>query len=215
MTPKNLLSLLPGEIRNTIFRLAILSPTPLKVEPLCLAKSPKLHQPSLAFTSHTIRHEVLSIFYAENTFYLGTIGYHDPTHIRLWDFNNRLSRWKSMLGPFMTYLKDLRMSIDGRCYAWDGVIPGNAEYEMRVVGEGRVKFEMNGMARCTCRLKEGVEEEASRDGGVLLEVMKEYSASYCEAVCEGHCDRCGRTRLEKFGETEVRHLPLWEDIVTC
>lgn len=120
-----------------------------------------------------------------------------------------------MLGEFTKFLADLRMSIDGRCYAWDGKIPGNAEYEMRVISEGSVKFEMNGKARCTCRLKAGVEDSASRDGGVLLEVMKEYSASYCEAVCEGHCDRCGRTRLEKFGETEVRHLPLWEDIVTC
>lgn len=120
-----------------------------------------------------------------------------------------------MLGSYTKYLADLSMAIDGRCYAWDGVIPGNAEYEMKMESEGKLQFLMNGELRCTCRLKEGVEMKASQDGDVLLEVMKEYSASYCEAVCEGICDRCHKSRLEKFGETEVRHLPLWQDIVTC
>lgn len=120
-----------------------------------------------------------------------------------------------MLGPYTKFLADLCMSIDGRCYAWDGVQPGCVDYEMSMECEGKVRFLMNGENRCTCRLKEGVEMRASLDGGVLLEVMREYSASYCEAVCEGHCGKCGKSRLEKFGETEVRHLPLWEDIVTC
>lgn len=120
-----------------------------------------------------------------------------------------------MLGVYTRYLSDLRMAVDGRCYAWDGVVEGDVEYEMRVEGEGKVRFLMGGKERCTCRLKEGVEFRASIDGSVLLEVMREYSASYCEAVCEGVCGACGKSRLEKFGETEVRHLPLWEDIVTC
>jgi hypothetical protein len=71
---------------------------------------------------------------------------------------------------------------------------------------------MNDAPRCTCRIKEGVEAKAVHDGGELLEVMKEYSASYCEAVREGECPECGCSRLETVGRTEVRHLERWRDI---
>lgn len=88
-------------------------------------------------------------------------------------------------------------------------------YEMEAEKEGRLRFEMNGRLRCTCRLKEGVVDNATRDGLVLLDVMQEYSASYCEAVREGRCQKCGLSRLEKFGRTEVTHQRNWDDIVTC
>lgn len=170
----------------------------------------------MAFTCRILRHEVLSIFYAENTFYLGKIGYHDPSDIRLYDFNLRLSRWQALLGDYTTHLTRLSMEIDSLCYAWDdGVMPGDARYEMIAEKEGRLRFEMNGHPRCTCRLKPGVAHNATRDGRILLEVMQEYSASYCEAVAEGRCRKCGLSRLSKFGRTEVTHQKHWEDIVTC
>lgn len=133
------------------------------------------------------------------------------------------------------------MHIDGRCYAWDGVQPGDVKYAMKVVTgpksvrsrsaspvEGgsspirksvsggdenlSLEFTMNDGPRCTCRIKPGVEEKAIHDGSELLEVMKEYSASYCEAVLEGECPHCGCSRLETVRPTEVRHLERWEDI---
>lgn len=214
MTPTTIYSL-PGEVRNQIWRELVLSAEgTIQVEPLCEPDKQKLHQPTIAFTCKQFRDEALSIYYAENTWHLGKIGYHDPTHIRLYHFKIRLARWQAMLGPYTKYLARLSMGVDGRCYAWeDWGVPADAKYELRVLREGAVHFERNGKLRCTCRLKPGVEMMASRDGGVLLQVMKEYSESYCEPVHEGKCDGCGKTRLEKFGRSEVKHQPLWEDIV--
>lgn len=216
MAKASLLSL-PGELRNIILRDIVTSTTTLNVEPLCENWTEiKLHQPAIAFTCKTLRNEALSIYYAENSFFLGKIGYHDPSDIRLYDFNLRMNRWKEMLGPYAKYLSRLSMIIDGLCYAWDdGIMPGDAMYEMEAEAEGSVKFKMNGRLRCTCRLKPGVVENACQDGKVLLDVMQEYSASYCEAVREGCCTKCGLSRLEKFGRTEVTHQRNWEDIVTC
>lgn len=219
-SPSSPILSLPGEIRNQIWRSLVLSPVPLSVGPFCQTNiSPRLQQPALAFVNKQVRSEALGIYYSENTWFLGKIGYHAiPNDIKLYDFHLRLTRWRTLLGPTNTRcLAKLSLGIDGRCYAWsdDGGISEDATYEMRVVGEGVLKFERNGKPRCLCRLKEGVEREATRDGAVLLEVVKEYSASYCETVHEGECDGCGKSRLEKFGKSEVTHLPLWEDIVTC
>jgi hypothetical protein len=238
----NLLARLPGELRNAIWRDLVLSPNPIPVEPLCRPDHPKLHQPAISFTCAWIRDEVLSIFYSENTFHLGKVGYHDHDHIRLHDFNRRLVAWKKSLGSFVHHLTSLTMHIDGRCYAWDGVVPGDVKYAMQVVsgpnlsksrsaspvqstdesssqsqsGERNenlsLQFTMNDGPRCTCRLRPGVEEKAVHDGSELMEVMKEYSASYCEAVREGKCPYCGCSRLETVRKTEVRHLERWRDI---
>lgn len=122
MGKADLLSL-PGELRNKIFREVVVSNVALSVEPLCLPDKRKLHQPAVSFTCKLLRDEVLSIFYAENTFYLGKIGYHDPTDVRLYDFNLRLKSWREMLGSYTKYLTHLSMVIDGLCYAWDdGVV---------------------------------------------------------------------------------------------
>ncbi|SMQ51719.1 unnamed protein product [Zymoseptoria tritici ST99CH_1A5] len=241
MTTANLLARLPGELRNSIWRDLVLFPDPIPVEPLCRPTHPKLHQPAISFTCAWIRAEVLSIFYSENTFHLGKIGYHSRDHIRLHDFNKRLDAWRASLGESVRDLRSLTMHIDGRCYAWDGVQPGDVKYAMKVVTgpksvrsrsaspvEGgsspirksvsggdenlSLEFTMNDGPRCTCRIKPGVEEKAIHDGSELLEVMKEYSASYCEAVLEGECPHCGCSRLETVRPTEVRHLERWEDI---
>ncbi|CAK4031697.1 Hypothetical predicted protein [Lecanosticta acicola] len=172
---------LPGELRNAIWRELVTSAAPLDVEPLCEPDKPRLKQPAAAFTCKQLRDEVLSIFYSENTFYLGKIGYHHAGEIRLYDFNRRLARWREMLGPYTKYLTHLSMIIDGQCYAWDEgtfSFPGDAQYEIEAEREGRLRFEMNGRLRCTCRLKNGVVDRATRDGRVLLDVMQEYSASY-------------------------------------
>lgn len=108
------------------------------------------------------------------------------------------------------------MGVDGRCYAWiDSGFSDDAEYEMGIVREGQLRLERDGKPRCTCRLKSGVEMQATKDGAVLLDLVKEYSASYCDTLYEGECDKFGKSRLEKFGRSEVSHLRLWEDIVTC
>ena len=208
---------LPGEIRNQIWRELVLSDTHLAVEHFCNSNVKRLHQPTIAFVCKQFRSEALSIYYSENIWFLGKIGYHNPEHVKLYDFNVRISRWHELLGPTYTkYLAKLSMGVDGRCYAWtDFGISDDAKYEMDVVREGQLRFERNGKPRCTCRLKSGVEMKATQDGAVLLELVKEYSASYCETVHEGECDKCGKSRLEKFGKSEVSHLPLWEDIVTC
>lgn len=121
-----------------------------------------------------------------------------------------------MLGEYTKYLTHLSMAFDGRCYAWDDfVTPSDAKYEMAAEREGHLRFEMNGRLRCTCRLKNGVVDRATRDGRVLLDVMQEYSASYCENVREGRCNKCGLSRLEKFGRADGLHQKNWEDIVAC
>lgn len=216
-SPKPNIFSLPGELRNHIWRLVCLSDAPTNVEALCLSEKQLLHQPSASFTCKQFRDEVLSIYYSENTWYLGKIGYFDPKGLRMHDFNIRLTRWKEMLGPYCKYLTHLTMAIDGRCYGGeDFSIPSDARYEIEAVQEGKVRFERNENSRCKCRLKPGVERKASRDGAVLLEVMKEYSQSYWEPVLEGSCPKCGLSRLETLRRsTEVTHLPLWEDIVTC
>ncbi|KAF7190637.1 hypothetical protein HII31_07796 [Pseudocercospora fuligena] len=213
--PKPNIFSLPGELRNHIWRLVCLSDGPVNVEALCLPDKQKLHQPAASFTCKQFRDEVLSIYYAETQWYLGKIGYFDKG-LRLHDFNLRLARWKEMLGPYTKYLTNLSMAIDGRCYGGeDFSIPADAQYEIEAVQDGKVRFERNGTSRCKCRLKPGVERQASRDGAVLLEVMKEYSASYWEPVLEGHCPKCDLSRLETLRRSEVSHLPLWEDIVSC
>ncbi|KAF2211265.1 hypothetical protein CERZMDRAFT_90965 [Cercospora zeae-maydis SCOH1-5] len=215
MPGTNILSL-PGELRNKIWRKVVLVKEQLAVEPLYRPEVRKLLQPAVAFVSRQTRSEVLGIYYSENSWFLGKIGYHNPKHIRMYDFNIRIDRWSYLLGPCVRYLARLSMEVDGRCYAWtDRGISDDARYEMAVVCKGQLHFESNGKPRCTCRLKSGVEMQATEDGAVLLELVKEYSASYRDTVYEGVCLECGKSRLENFGRSEVTHLPLWEDVVTC
>ncbi|PIA96049.1 hypothetical protein CB0940_10648 [Cercospora beticola] len=215
MPATNIFSL-PGELRNKIWRELVLSGGDLAVEALCRSEVQKLHQPAVAFVCKQIRNEALSIYYSENSWFLGKIGYHHPKHVKMYDFDIRISRWNELLGPYVRYLARLSMGVDGRCYAWnDQGLADDARYEICVVRKGQLHFERNGEPRCTCRLKSGVEMQATRDGAVLLELVKEYSDSYRDNVHECFCRQCGKSRLEKFGRSDATHLPLWEDIATC
>jgi hypothetical protein len=64
-----LLSMLPGEIRNEIYRLVLLSSDVIVIE-----SSTVRGQRSLFQTCHQIRKEALKIYYCENTFSVGTRG---------------------------------------------------------------------------------------------------------------------------------------------
>ncbi|KAK4613235.1 hypothetical protein CLAFUW4_09672 [Fulvia fulva] len=214
-SPANLLTL-PGELRNTIWRTVVQTDRLLDVEPLCAGSSTtKLHQPALPFTCKMLREEVLSIFYSENSFFLGKVGYHNYGDIRLYEFDLRIQRWCYKLGEQANFLTRLSMIIDGLCYAWDdGLMPGDAMYEMDT-RNGSIRFEMNGRPRCLCRLRDAVEKSAVRDGRRLLDVMKEYSTCYCEAVKEGRCNQCGLSRLETFGQGRQTRQKNWDNIITC
>lgn len=74
---------LPGEIRNTVYDMILLSPTPLQILDTSIPV-----QPPLTMVCHQLRAEALPLFYARNTF-----------SIKLHNLDSRpLSRWLSRIG---------------------------------------------------------------------------------------------------------------------
>ncbi|KAK3715088.1 hypothetical protein LTR37_007298 [Vermiconidia calcicola] len=68
--PLSRLESLPGELRNTIYRYAVIEDSPVIAANLVdkQAKSWRSHQPALSLTCKQIRDEVLPIYYSENAF---------------------------------------------------------------------------------------------------------------------------------------------------
>lgn len=66
---------LPGELRKRIYRLVVVEEAPVKVVAWFLAEDHRggFRQPALSVVSHQMRGEVLSIYYAENTFVMDAI----------------------------------------------------------------------------------------------------------------------------------------------
>lgn len=68
---------LPGELRNRIYRLALLEPQPIGLSPTNFV------EPSLLVACHQIRREAATISYGENTFRVPIPNY-DSTMCKLW-----------------------------------------------------------------------------------------------------------------------------------
>jgi len=108
---KSTLLTMPGEIRNNIYRAAIVSHKPVEVRVLYRDRTDTKHlwsvtplQPALAFTRKTIQDEVLSIYYSENTFRLVHLSHLDST-----DYLECLLAWYRFLGKHVTRLKHLQL----------------------------------------------------------------------------------------------------------
>ncbi|KAK5127473.1 hypothetical protein LTR85_006812 [Meristemomyces frigidus] len=78
---------LPGELRNRIYRLALVEPR------LVLLNRTKFVEPALLVACHQIRHEAAPIFYGENDFRIPVPNY-DSTICKLWTVKVRAVRRK-------------------------------------------------------------------------------------------------------------------------
>ncbi|KAK5124404.1 hypothetical protein LTR85_001621 [Meristemomyces frigidus] len=110
-TVKHNLLTLPGELRNHIYRAAVVRSDPVPTRILYRGRTDTKHlwsvtpgEPSLALTRKDIRSEVLSIYYAENVFELVRFA-----HLEADDYRKCIRAWLRYLGSRASRILHLRL----------------------------------------------------------------------------------------------------------
>ena len=202
---------LPGELRNRIIRLSLLQDSPIDLlhlqwRPDRTGYDPILiPEPALSQTCRSLRREVLSIYYGENTFNLGP-GHHI---LSMHEIPSQLHHWIQRLreSGCEEFLSRVRMEVNCEILGPQGAGMGMGFYrdfwEVLVLevwrsARGNVGFRMSGDPSfeelCVCAM-EGKAEEGLTD--VLLK-----ASQLCFRATElVECEDCGRPRLD-----EVRNV---------
>ncbi|RMX81230.1 hypothetical protein D0869_06967 [Hortaea werneckii] len=90
---------LPGELRNRIWRLLVVREEPFLAFAAAGSLQHRVVVPRLAHAGHSIRHEVLSIYYSENSFIYEWTGRFNPVKHRM-----KIQQW---LRTVMPYARDI------------------------------------------------------------------------------------------------------------
>ncbi|CAK4034754.1 Hypothetical predicted protein [Lecanosticta acicola] len=203
---------LPGELRNRIWRLAVVEEKPVHVVQLTAAskerdasrESPKFKapppQPALAATGKAIRHEVLSIHYGECVFLLAQIAYQKlgPAHV-----SRKLALWRKSLGDPTRLLRHARLEVYHRL--WSPRAPDsyhnfeikahleqNGEIVIRIDARIGTIFSWKDTQYCKCALQTLAKRSKGRgtDGGRLLDVMRAFCDDYTHVAVDVECKEC-------------------------
>ncbi|KAI6869251.1 hypothetical protein KC338_g3587 [Hortaea werneckii] len=108
-----LLLSLPGELRNRIWRLLVVREEPILAFAAAGSLQHRVVVPRLAHTGRSIRHEILSIYYSENSFIYEWTGRFNPVKHRM-----KIQQW---LRTVLPYVRDISGSVD--CSASEGGKP--------------------------------------------------------------------------------------------
>lgn len=178
---------LPGEIRNQIYRYAVVQrhliiPRIFKrydnAGRAQYAMFPKM--PALAAVCKSIRKEVLPLYYAENCFhcddentaYFSSLVSHNVIHLRHCNFSLTLSR---------------------------GIFPLVVELEVTVLPDGNGKYHLgfDGEDCCVCDFHEARELSTlpAKHGGHILEALGRLRRFGSDSHLKGNCKTCGRPEL--------------------
>ncbi|RMX84408.1 hypothetical protein D0869_04592 [Hortaea werneckii] len=90
---------LPGELRNRIWRLLVVREEPFLAFAAAGSLQHRVVVPRLAHTGRSIRHEILSIYYSENSFIYEWTGRFNPVKHRM-----KIQQW---LRTVMPYVRDI------------------------------------------------------------------------------------------------------------
>ena len=184
------LELLPAELRNYIYFLAVVSDAPLGVPWTCSSLlMPFGRQPYLSMTNRTIRAEVLPIFYSDNIFVAGAHSTSPALHTRLGSWTRRIQ----------THLRHIR-SI-GVFAMKHGT--GEIDYSLALRNEhDQVRHEFRGaiqnQGRCTCSLLDKIAQLSSArltTGSWVEEIIIALNADYLNRTPRGdaaHHSTCSR-----------------------
>ncbi|KAI6873965.1 hypothetical protein KC343_g10784 [Hortaea werneckii] len=94
-----LLLSLPGELRNRIWRLLVVREEPILAFAAAGSLQHRVVVPRLAHTGRSIRHEILSIYYSENSFIYEWTGRFNPVKHRM-----KIQQW---LRTVLPYVRDI------------------------------------------------------------------------------------------------------------
>lgn len=233
--PQNTLLGLPGELRNRIIRYTVVQDTcrPTDVHVLLKGRTDTKNfwkitpaEPALALArGKELRHQVLSIYYAENTFEITRASHHRHEAMMF-----RLQHWQAYLGPYATHLKQLlftlRVDVEVPCAMKGTVIldekfrtsgrmdeHGKLAAKRMCLGVSnvphypeRVRME----AYCSCDLEAwaaatGPEATGPKEsGGHRLFELVEHCAREIDNLHEsGKCDKCSRPQLQRKAVVEA------------
>ncbi|KAI7263898.1 hypothetical protein KC343_g10859 [Hortaea werneckii] len=95
----SLLLSLPGELRNRIWRLLVVREEPILAFAAAGSLQHRVVVPRLAHTGRSIRHEILSIYYSENSFVYEWTGRFNPVKHRM-----KIQQW---LRTVLPYVRDI------------------------------------------------------------------------------------------------------------
>ncbi|RMZ23404.1 hypothetical protein D0859_12548 [Hortaea werneckii] len=117
----SLLLSLPGELRNRIWRLLVVREEPILAFAAAGSLQHRVVVPRLAHTGRSIRHEVLSIYYSENSFIYEWTGRFNPVKHRM-----KIQQWLRTVVP---YVRDISGYGTMSCLPteWRGRGSGNYE----------------------------------------------------------------------------------------
>lgn len=189
--PRCYLLELSGELRNRIYRSACTSEDPVRIvatkRDTSHSKIPKFSNPStsppLAMTNKQIRHEVLSIYYAENCFNLINIQIGDSHRAAKFARSDaalaKLVEFEDIMGERTKLLRSVSST------AGIGRLPVESMHVTAKFGDdGRVSplivFRRddgaNGVAVecCTCGLEHEDGAGTGKDGSMLLQIIKTF-----------------------------------------
>lgn len=213
-TPNAMLLQLPGELRNRIIRLSLLQDTPIDLLRLQWRRDRTgydpvlIPEPDLSRTCRSLRPEVLSIYYGENTFNLGT-GHHI---LSMHEIPSQLSLWIRRLreSGCEEFLSRVRMEVNCEILGpkasnrgmgmgfyrdfWEVLV-----LEVWKEGHHGVGVRMSGDPSfeevCICGIEKG------KWSGSIGEVLEKASELYFRTTELRECEDCGKPRLD-----EVRNV---------
>ncbi|KAI6827283.1 hypothetical protein KC340_g9704 [Hortaea werneckii] len=90
---------LPGELRNRIWRLLVVREEPILAFAAAGTLQHRVVVPRLAHTGRSVRHEILSIYYSENSFIYEWTGRFNPVKHRM-----KIQQW---LRTVLPYVRDI------------------------------------------------------------------------------------------------------------
>ena len=211
--PRNLLTL-PGEIRNAIYRAGVVTTEPVKVRVLYKGRTDTHHlwqidayEPPLATVLKATRKEVLSIFYAENTFELVRL-----SHLRSRDFLERLQAWRRYLKEYVHLLRHVHLNFSNGVFR---VIEGrwkdlweNFKVRLDVTAHDTIDVNVYAVERdesfCACDLRAAAAQcpsllKSDRTYGARLLILAAKAGTSSRKVV--HLERCRRCHLQGREET--------------
>lgn len=196
------LFILPGELRNRIYRHLVLQDSSIHAVELEWTKDRTgyvpavIPLPSLGRTCKVLRQEVLSLHCAENAFEVGlTSGGHQ---LCMDEVSRSLARWTSSLGEAAKHLRQVNISANCEIMG-----PKNAAYSLRDFWEivefairmdsiAGLQYHLRGDPSfdelCTCELDQWVAEASPSLADVVLQASRLWFKTTDLVECEV-CDR--------------------------
>ncbi|GAB1731519.1 hypothetical protein NU195Hw_g2986t1 [Hortaea werneckii] len=203
---------LPGELRNRIWRLLVVREEPILAFAAAGSLQHRVVVPRLAHTGRSIRHEILSIYYSENSFIYEWTGRFNPVKHRM-----KIQQW---LRTVLPYVRDISGYGTISCLPSEWRGRGSGSYERVLLalhhaspGERELKADLvlHDLESDKCKL---FNEKSSAEATDMLSPVEHPAPDGRESTCEA-CYPASRETVTRTHTKEDRIVGVagqrWDD----